>query len=690
MAARILVADDSVTIQKVVELTFSKEDFVLVQARSGEEAIRKAKEERPDLVLVDLVMPDKNGYEVCAALRAEPALRAVPIILLTGTFETVDKDKGIQAGANDFVTKPFESQVLISKVKQLLFAKTVDMAATAVPVGPGRAAPPKEPPRPVPTAAPPPPAGVPPRPGPAPAPPRGVAPGVMRGVVPPSPAPTATPPRTAAVPPRPPAPSPAPIVPQPPKPVTPAPTRPVARMAAVPPEKPAPAKPAPPPSAAPPMPGRTLDLSPPTEEISQDRVRRVMEPTPSPPPPSAPGGFGELTLEDLTTLPMPEAPGRPADLHLELERAAAGPPPVPGELSLEMPSLEPEPVQEEKAAPTPEVGAAGLPESLSLEELLSAEPTAAPLVSKPGPAPLEELPGGPVFDLTSEMEGPSLPLVEVGTGEPPALSIEDLLAPMEAAPPPPLELGAIELAGPGPEAPTEELPGGPLFELTSETEAPPPPLVEAGAGELPTLSIEDLLQPEETAPVGPSMVGLPELELELIPGAPAEGPLVKEEAPTAAAPLDLGALVEVPLTESERIGLEAALIEGKAPAPPSVVPPSIPAMKAAAVVAEVPPAAVTPAEIAAAPPIAPAAETAPPIAVAMPLPGGAEALLPEMAAMRQEVTERVAHELARELSDKLLERIERIVWEVVPDLAEILITKEIERIRALAEGKQSS
>ena len=89
MGARILVADDSVTIQKVVELTFSKEDFVLVQARSGEEAIRKAKEARPDLVLLDLVMPDKNGYEVCAALRAEPALRAVPIILLPGTFEAV-------------------------------------------------------------------------------------------------------------------------------------------------------------------------------------------------------------------------------------------------------------------------------------------------------------------------------------------------------------------------------------------------------------------------------------------------------------------------------------------------------------------------------------------------------------------------------------------------------------------------
>ena len=91
MGARILVADDSVTIQKVVELTFSKEDFVLVQARSGEEAIRKSLEVRPDLVLLDMVMPDKNGYEVCAALRAEPTLRSVPIILLAGTFETLDK-----------------------------------------------------------------------------------------------------------------------------------------------------------------------------------------------------------------------------------------------------------------------------------------------------------------------------------------------------------------------------------------------------------------------------------------------------------------------------------------------------------------------------------------------------------------------------------------------------------------------
>ena len=131
MSARILVADDSVTIQKVVELTFSKEDFTLIQARSGEEALRKAKEARPDLILLDLVMPDKNGYDVCIALRADPMLRTVPIILLAGTFESFDQQRGTQAGANDFVTKPFESQVLIGKVKQLLFSKAVDARSAA-------------------------------------------------------------------------------------------------------------------------------------------------------------------------------------------------------------------------------------------------------------------------------------------------------------------------------------------------------------------------------------------------------------------------------------------------------------------------------------------------------------------------------------------------------------------------------
>jgi CheY-like chemotaxis protein len=158
MGARILVADDSVTIQKVVELTFSKEDFQIVPARSGEEAIRKAREVRPDLMLIDLVMPDKSGYEVCETLRKDPILKDVPIILLTGTFEAFDKNEGARVGANDFVTKPFESQILIGKVKQLLFARSMaapprhaspSPAAAPAPASPG----PPPPPPPVPGPA---------------------------------------------------------------------------------------------------------------------------------------------------------------------------------------------------------------------------------------------------------------------------------------------------------------------------------------------------------------------------------------------------------------------------------------------------------------------------------------------------------------------------------------------------------
>ena len=128
MSPRILVADDSVTIQKVVELTFSKEDFQIVRALNGVEAIAKAKENRPDLILLDIFMPEKNGLEVCESLRRDPQFNEVPIILLVAAFEAFDQERGLRAGANDFVTKPFESKQLIAKVKQHLFTRTTKLA----------------------------------------------------------------------------------------------------------------------------------------------------------------------------------------------------------------------------------------------------------------------------------------------------------------------------------------------------------------------------------------------------------------------------------------------------------------------------------------------------------------------------------------------------------------------------------
>lgn len=120
MAARIIVADDSATIQKAVEFTFARHDVELIQAHSGEEAMRKAQDAKPALMLIDHSMPDQSGSELCGALRKNAQLKDIPIILMAGVSKPVDEAAARQIGANDVVIKPFDSETLIGKVKQLL------------------------------------------------------------------------------------------------------------------------------------------------------------------------------------------------------------------------------------------------------------------------------------------------------------------------------------------------------------------------------------------------------------------------------------------------------------------------------------------------------------------------------------------------------------------------------------------
>ncbi len=120
MAKKILLADDSITIQKVVELTFSDGDYEVVATNNGARAIEKLADYRPDLILSDIIMPEKNGYEVCEYVKSHPELRHIPVILLTGTFEPFDPDRAEKAGCDAVVTKPFESQSLIQKVEELI------------------------------------------------------------------------------------------------------------------------------------------------------------------------------------------------------------------------------------------------------------------------------------------------------------------------------------------------------------------------------------------------------------------------------------------------------------------------------------------------------------------------------------------------------------------------------------------
>ncbi|HZV81241.1 MAG TPA: response regulator [Geobacteraceae bacterium] len=120
MGSRVLLADDSVTIQKVVGIIFANEDYELTVVGNGDAALQKAREIMPDVMLIDALMPGKNGYEVCSEIRRDPQLSHISLLLMTGAFEVVDEEKNRQCGADDFITKPFESQALIDMTARLI------------------------------------------------------------------------------------------------------------------------------------------------------------------------------------------------------------------------------------------------------------------------------------------------------------------------------------------------------------------------------------------------------------------------------------------------------------------------------------------------------------------------------------------------------------------------------------------
>ena len=139
MAHTLLLADDSVTIQRVIELTFADEDIHVVAVSDGDEAIAVLDKSPPDIVLADVGMPGKNGYEVAQHIKATPRLAHIPVVLLTGAFEPIDQARAAAAGCEGVLAKPFEPQLVIGRVKELL-ARPKTLAPT-------------DPPPPVPAAA---------------------------------------------------------------------------------------------------------------------------------------------------------------------------------------------------------------------------------------------------------------------------------------------------------------------------------------------------------------------------------------------------------------------------------------------------------------------------------------------------------------------------------------------------------
>lgn len=118
---KLLLADDSVTIQKVVNLTFADEGIEVLSVGDGDSAMEKIGEFSPDLVMADVNMPGLNGYQICEKIREDASLRQTPVILLVGSFEPFDEEEAKRVGADDFLTKPFQSiRQLVNKVTVLL------------------------------------------------------------------------------------------------------------------------------------------------------------------------------------------------------------------------------------------------------------------------------------------------------------------------------------------------------------------------------------------------------------------------------------------------------------------------------------------------------------------------------------------------------------------------------------------
>jgi CheY-like chemotaxis protein len=116
----LLLADDSLTIQRVVELTFTGKDVHVVAVSDGEQAIQRLETSPPDIVLADIGMPGRNGYEVARYVKQSPRLSHIPVVLLTGAFEPVDQLRADEAGCDGVLAKPFDPQLVVNRVLELI------------------------------------------------------------------------------------------------------------------------------------------------------------------------------------------------------------------------------------------------------------------------------------------------------------------------------------------------------------------------------------------------------------------------------------------------------------------------------------------------------------------------------------------------------------------------------------------
>lgn len=118
--SRILVADDNVQNLELIEVYLSELDCEIETAVDGQETLEKVRSHRPDLILLDIMMPKMSGFEVCRQLKDDPETADIPILMVTSLHEPADIERGVQAGTDDFLSKPIHKQVLLKRIQSLL------------------------------------------------------------------------------------------------------------------------------------------------------------------------------------------------------------------------------------------------------------------------------------------------------------------------------------------------------------------------------------------------------------------------------------------------------------------------------------------------------------------------------------------------------------------------------------------
>ncbi|MEK7347973.1 MAG: response regulator [Candidatus Eisenbacteria bacterium] len=117
---RILVVDDEIYIVHILDFSLGMEGYEVLTALDGEQALERLKNDKPDLIVLDIMMPKVDGYEVCRAIKANPETQHIPVILLSAKGRNVDQKMGFDVGADDYITKPFSPRKLVERINALL------------------------------------------------------------------------------------------------------------------------------------------------------------------------------------------------------------------------------------------------------------------------------------------------------------------------------------------------------------------------------------------------------------------------------------------------------------------------------------------------------------------------------------------------------------------------------------------